>query len=267
MIVDSDCVGLGAIQDEDLMTPLIDASSASAVTLQFDHHFKGYFMDGVNDDFGTVRVRSALTGGAWSELIQWDENDDTGVETITLDVTAECAGASDCQFGWRYEGDYDWYWGVDNVIVDGVGGCSPVTCSCPALDAAVISDISPNPACDGGTITFTAQAATGGVAPYTYRWDFEDDGTYDATGQTVTNVYGGLGPYTVRLQVEDSCGVPGPQTQETTGAVTVNPQPMCIITPDPAEICDGTSVSFCGSGGTYQWDFEDDGFIDETTVG
>ncbi|UCF80953.1 MAG: hypothetical protein JSV08_00585, partial [Acidobacteriota bacterium] len=101
---------------------------ASTVTLRFDHYFKGYATDGVNDDFGTVRVRSALTGGVWSDLIQWDENDDTGVETITLDATAECAGAADCQFGWRYEGNWDWYWAVDNVVVDGIGGCSPATC-------------------------------------------------------------------------------------------------------------------------------------------
>jgi hypothetical protein len=134
MIVDSDCALLGAIQDELLITPLIDASSASVVSLQFDHHFKGYFMDGANDDFGTVRVRSALTGGVWTDLIQWDENDDTGVETITLDATA------DCQFGWRYEGAYDWYWGVDNVVVDGVG-CDSATCTLCGEPSA--TDISP----------------------------------------------------------------------------------------------------------------------------
>jgi hypothetical protein len=144
MIMDSDCAGLGAIQDELLMTPLIDASSASVVSLQFDHHFKGYFMDGVNDDFGTVRVRSALTGGVWLDLIQWNENDDTkGVETITLDATAECAGAADCQFGWRYEGAYDWYWGVDNVVVDGTAGCNPATCGGPLCTEPSATDISP----------------------------------------------------------------------------------------------------------------------------
>ncbi|UCF81011.1 MAG: choice-of-anchor J domain-containing protein, partial [Acidobacteriota bacterium] len=140
MMVDSDCALLGAIQDEELITPLIDASAASAVTLQFDHYFKGFASDGANDDFGTVRVRSTLTGGAWIDLIQWNENDDTGVETITLDATATCAGAADCQFGWRYEGEYDWYWGVDNVVVDGAG-CESATCTSCGEPSA--TDISP----------------------------------------------------------------------------------------------------------------------------
>jgi hypothetical protein len=143
MIVDSDCAGLGAIQDEYLITPLIDASTASAVTLRFDHDFLGFNMDGANDDFGTVRVRSALTGGAWTNLIQWDENDDTGVETIALDATAACAGAADCQFGWWYEGAYDWYWGVDNVVVDGVAGCDSATCGGPLCTEPSATDISP----------------------------------------------------------------------------------------------------------------------------
>jgi hypothetical protein len=108
-------------------------------------------------------------------------------------------------------------------------GVSACLCLCPALDAAVISDIAPNPACDGDTIAFTAQAATGGVPPYIYRWDFENDGIFDATAQTATNVYGGPGPYTVLLRVEDSCGVPGPQTQNTTAPVTVDALPTPTI--------------------------------------
>ncbi|UCF80411.1 MAG: hypothetical protein JSV08_07830, partial [Acidobacteriota bacterium] len=143
MIADGDCAGGGAIQDEYLITPLMDTSTASAVTLQFDHYFKGYALDGANDDFGTVRVRSTLTGGVWIDLIQWNENDDTGVETITLDATAECAGAADCQFDWRYEGNWDWYWAVDNVIVNGIGGCNPATCSVPPCGEPSATDVSP----------------------------------------------------------------------------------------------------------------------------
>jgi hypothetical protein len=106
------------------------------------------------------------------------------------------------------------------------------------LDPAVIASIVPNPACLGTSQTFTAQAATGGVPPYTYEWDFEDDATFDAAGLTATNIYAAAGPYTVRLRVTDSCTSPGPQTQETTDVVTVNPLPVITETcgsPTPAE--------------------------------
>jgi hypothetical protein len=243
-INDSDCQGPGVTQDTELITPIIDTSSASAVTLQFDHDFLGYW-DGMNDDFATVRVRSTKTGGAWVTLIQWDETQaDSG--TVILDATAECAGTVTCQFEWRYQGNWDWYWAVDNVEVKGevpAWVCNPAACPCPALDPAVISDISPDPACDGDTVTFTAQTATGGVPPYTYRWDFTDDGTFDATAQTAANVYA-AGGYTVRLRVEDSCGA-GAQAQETTAPVTVN-SPAPVIT----ETC-GSPNSTLDAGAGY----------------
>jgi uncharacterized repeat protein (TIGR01451 family) len=222
MIVDGDCAGSGAFQDEYLITPLMDTSTASVVTLQLDHDFKGYATDALNDDFATIRVRSANTGGAWATLIQWDETQ-SNAGPITFDATAECAGAADCQFGWRYEGNWDWYWGVDNVMVDGIAGCNPAVC-CSALDPAVIA-IVPTPACAGDTITFTAQAATGGVPPYTYWWDFGDGDT--SMLQNPTHTYAEAGAYTVRLQVEDSCFVP--QVQEATDTVTVNALPTPVI--------------------------------------
>jgi hypothetical protein len=149
MIVDGDCAGGGVTQDEELITPLIDASAVSTVTLQLDHNFKGYASDGANDDFATIRVRSTLTGGAWVTLIQWDENEIstpvgfTNIGNITIDVTAECAGADACQFGWRYEGSYDWYWAVDNVVVDGTGGCNPATCPTPPSEPSAPGALDP----------------------------------------------------------------------------------------------------------------------------
>jgi hypothetical protein len=147
---------------------------------------------------------------------------------------------------------------VYDVLVTDNNGCTatdifgPVLdCSCAVLDPAVIASIVPNPACDGDTITFTTQAATGGVPPYTYEWDFEDDATYDATGLTAANVYAGPADYTVRLRITDSCAVGGPQTQETTAPVTVNPLPTPVI----AETCgDPNSTLDAGAGYvSYSW--------------
>jgi uncharacterized delta-60 repeat protein len=145
--------------------------------------------------------------------------------------------------------------GIDSLCVT-VEQCSG---TCPALDPAVISSIFPNPACDGDTVNFTAQAATDGVPPYTYRWDFTNDGTFDATGQTASNVYAGPGPYTVRLQIEDSCSA-GAQIQETTDTVTVS---LALPTTILESGCIGLNVELDAnpSGGTppytYLWDTGD----------
>jgi glucose/arabinose dehydrogenase len=42
--------------------------------------------------------------------------------------------------------------------------------------------------------------------PLTYEWDFNGDGTFDATGETVTHTYTTLGAYTARLRVTDAEG-------------------------------------------------------------
>ncbi|MEK6886878.1 MAG: putative Ig domain-containing protein [Nanoarchaeota archaeon] len=59
-------------------------------------------------------------------------------------------------------------------------------------------------------VAFTAIAA-GGIAPFTYRWDFTNDGTYDATNISSVavqnnNIYSATGSYTARVQVTDSVG-------------------------------------------------------------
>ncbi|UCF81697.1 MAG: hypothetical protein JSV08_04595, partial [Acidobacteriota bacterium] len=151
MIVDSDCAGSVAM-DEELITPLIDASAEATVTLTFEHDFLGYDFDGANDDFATVWAKSVKTSGAWTSLIQWNETQ-SNAGMIVLDATAKCAGAADCQFKWRYEGFYDWYWGVDNVVVEAISlVCNPAVCigapSEPSSPSALDPLIIPTTAAD-----------------------------------------------------------------------------------------------------------------------
>jgi glucose/arabinose dehydrogenase len=40
-----------------------------------------------------------------------------------------------------------------------------------------------------------------------YQWDFNDDGSYDATGSTATHTYAAIGTYTARLRVSDLGGL------------------------------------------------------------
>jgi hypothetical protein len=57
----------------------------------------------------------------------------------------------------------------------------------------------------GEDVLFTAMEPITGTAPFTYTWDFGDDGT--GMGITVTHVYAAADVYTVTLTVENECGM------------------------------------------------------------
>jgi PKD repeat protein len=81
------------------------------------------------------------------------------------------------------------------------------------------------------SIQFTG-SATGGVPPYTYAWDLNNDGTYDdSVGVNPTYSWGAIGTYTIHLKVTDTTG-----TNNTDSAqVTVNERNSPPNTPSTPE--------------------------------
>ncbi len=68
-------------------------------------------------------------------------------------------------------------------------------------------------------ITFDATASQDDGTIVSYDWDFENDGTFDATGTVVNHAYTAAGTFTARLRVTDNGG----RTAETTREITVTP--------------------------------------------
>lgn len=102
-----------------------------------------------------------------------------------------------------------------------------------------------------------------------YQWDFESDGTYDATGKTAQHIYSTVGVYTVTLRVADDEGAFGFAT------VVISIQfvsPTADFTFDPATPSTEDVVSFDAADSLdedgwiqfYAWDFDGDGIIDAT---
>jgi PKD repeat protein len=72
----------------------------------------------------------------------------------------------------------------------------------------------------GQSVQFT-NLSSGGIAPFSYQWDFNNDGVWDGTAQNPSYVYSAAGTYTVVLKVTDSAT----NTDTETKDVAVSPPP------------------------------------------
>jgi uncharacterized repeat protein (TIGR01451 family) len=116
----------------------------------------------------------------------------------------------------------------------------------------------------GSSITMTG-SAQGGVSPYSYAWDLDNDGQYDdGTGKTVSKSWTTPGTYTIGLKVTDDRG-----TEDTdTAQVTIEEQNTAPNAPQtPEGATSGTAgepytyatkaTDSQGDQVRYQWDWGD----------
>lgn len=105
-----------------------------------------------------------------------------------------------------------------------------------------------------------------------YQWDFQDDGTFDATGQIAFFQYSAPGTYTVRLVVTDDKGASGSTTlQVTVTPLVINQPPVAQFTFSPTAPVVGQPVTFNATSSydpdgaivNYQWDLNSDGVPDQ----
>jgi len=128
-------------------------------------------------------------------------------------------------------------------------GCDRFVC-----DALLVE---PQEGCSGREQTFTL-IATGGEPPVTVEWDFEDDGTFDATGNPLQAALP-LGTWTVRGRATDACVDPAAQTCSLVEDVRVHPLPQPNLTPaGSTEFCRamGESLILDAEAGfaSYRWE-------------
>ncbi|MBX0324010.1 PKD domain-containing protein [Halomicroarcula sp. F13] len=130
-------------------------------------------------------------------------------------------------------------------------------------------DYTPSSPTAGKAVTFDASDSTvddGSIA--SYEWDFDDDGTTDATGETASSSFPDDGTYPVTLTVTTDDGRTANRTKEVT---VYNEFPTASFTYSPTNPTTGEVVSFDASGSgddgnivSYEWDFDGDGTVDAT---
>jgi len=139
----------------------------------------------------------------------------------------------------------------------------------PAPEAAF--DWTPLGVLEGEEITFQAFETTGDIVEY--RWDFTDNGNFEAVsgGATATHTFTDITGETtkvVTLEVEDSQGRTDTVSQEV--PIEEDPGPGATFNwtpsdPDPGEEVTFDATDSVGDIVEYRWDFDNNGEVDATT--
>ena len=227
VIIDSELPAVYCVANEYLYSNVFDASAVSTLTLEFDQYFR-FWLNGI----GVVEVYNGsswipvatFTGGNYGTWLNPDH------QTIDLSPFIN----ANMQIRFYYTGNWDWYWAIDNVKIY-------------APSAFSINITSTDPLCNGdcdGTATATPN---GGLSPYNYQWDDNNN----QTTQTATGLCDG----TYHVTVVDNNGDSVVSTVDI-----VEPAPITTVDSTLDILCNGNSTGFVfliAYGGTtpysYNW--------------
>lgn len=200
------------------------------------------------------------------EVVAFDASasSDPGADDLTYEWDLDGdgkydAGGVEVDHQYRSEGTYD----VTLRVSDGDGGIDTDTASVKVKNVPPTADAGPDltvvtgePALDG-----TGSSEGDSSDTLTYKWDVDDDGTYEVDGAEPGYYYDETGTYNVTLQVSDG---DGDDTDTTT--VTVEPDtepPVADVTTDRRSVNDKT-VAFDATASSdnarivgYEWRFGD----------
>ncbi|MFH1677130.1 MAG: PKD domain-containing protein, partial [bacterium] len=142
-------------------------------------------------------------------------------------------------------------------------------------DPVAIADATPNPqtVCENIEFDATGSNDPDGGSIVLYEWDWNNDGTYDETGDIVNHSFDTIGIHQIQLRVTDDEG--GTDELDVPLEVTVeNALPTSVIGITSDYVFLNEEIDFIGSfssdndcGGDsivqWGWDWDDDGIVDE----
>ncbi len=116
--VNSDLFGPGNKQHTDLISPLLDFSGHTHVTLSFTHFFRQY------EDWSVASLFYSLDDGvSWELINEWRES--TQNPAFFRKHFPDLAGESQVRFRWNFQGEWAYYWNVDDVGITAICETTP----------------------------------------------------------------------------------------------------------------------------------------------
>ncbi len=106
----------------------------------------------------------------------------------------------------------------------------------------------------------SGSTASSGSSLVEYKWDFNNDGVFDATGKITSHTYTHVGTYTVKLEVTDSLGE---KDDDSCTITVVSPPPEAKFTYSPKSPFTSTTIQFTDISSGYgkiiswHWNFGD----------
>ena len=175
-VVDSDGYGSAGSQDTSLISPVFDLSNFSNIVLSLNQYHRVY-------QSSIAYIDSSVNNGeSWENIVTYDA--DVAGNTI-IDISS-LAGNSEVQIRFKYVGSYEYWWAVDDIIIQQPEGSAPDVCTnmSPANEATDVEIVLSNN--DLKMIYFSWDAATTGDPATSYNWYF---GT---TADDVSNLVSGF---------------------------------------------------------------------------
>ena len=167
-----------------LTSPAFDCTGLSSVVLSFSHWFLGDEVVAGTTIAGEGFVEVSNDGGAsWTSVTSFGGQ--TYGENI-VDITDEVGTSSNSHVRFRWTGNYNFFWAIDNIVVQQPEVSAPDVCTnmSPSDQATDVEIVLSNSGLK--MIYFSWDAATTGDAATSYNWYF---GT---TADEVTNLVSGF---------------------------------------------------------------------------
>lgn len=177
-VVDSDGYGSAGSQDTSLISPVFDLSNFSNIVLSLNQYHRVY-------QSSIAYIDSSVNNGeSWENIVTYDA--DVAGNTI-IDISS-LAGNSEVQIRFKYVGSYEYWWAVDDIIIQQPEGSAPDVCTnmSPANEATDVEIVLSNN--DLKMIYFSWDAATTGDPATSYNWYFGT--TADDVSNLVSNFDG-----------------------------------------------------------------------------
>lgn len=116
LFIDSDAAGSVDINATIEYTAAIDMSANTAINLVYETAYRNY------QEIRTVQV-SGDNGSTWTDYVIHDgasavNTNTANPETTVINISAVAGGQSQVKFRFKYEGNFDWFWSIDDVRIE-----------------------------------------------------------------------------------------------------------------------------------------------------